>query len=55
MKNGFPAMSEAFKITYQEGINVEKTIRFIDLFADIGGIRKGFELACTDKGFSKAL
>lgn len=27
-----------------------KSIKFIDLFAGIGGIRKGFELACSEKG-----
>lgn len=29
-----------------------KTIRIIDLFAGIGGIRKGFELAAAEQGFS---
>lgn len=29
-----------------------KKIKFIDLFAGIGGIRKGFEIACERKGFS---
>lgn len=28
-----------------------KTIRFIDLFAGIGGIRKGFETACVKRGY----
>lgn len=30
---------------------MKETIRFIDLFAGIGGIRKGFEMACKEKGF----
>lgn len=30
---------------------MNKHIRFIDLFAGIGGIRKGFEIACSRKGF----
>lgn len=29
---------------------MSEIIRFVDLFAGIGGIRKGFELACADKG-----
>lgn len=29
---------------------MKKTIKFVDLFAGIGGIRKGFELACEDRG-----
>lgn len=30
---------------------MNSVIKFVDLFAGIGGIRKGFELACEDKGF----
>ncbi len=29
-----------------------KTIRFVDLFAGIGGIRKGFEMACAEQGYA---
>lgn len=32
-------------------IKNNKIIKFIDLFAGIGGIRKGFELACEEMGF----
>ena len=28
-----------------------KTIKFVDLFAGMGGLRKGFEIACSNKGF----
>ena len=28
-----------------------KTVKFIDLFAGIGGIRKGFEIACEERGW----
>lgn len=33
-------------------MSIGKSVRFIDLFAGIGGIRKGFELACEEKGLS---
>lgn len=31
---------------------MNKHVKFIDLFAGIGGIRKGFEIACAKKGFT---
>jgi len=39
-----------FMILGGDYMNNPKKIRFVDLFSGIGGIRKGFELACTDLG-----
>ena len=32
--------------------NSRHLIKFVDLFSGIGGIRKGFEFACEDMGYS---
>jgi len=37
-------------VTEMDGMTMQKTLRFVDLFAGIGGIRKGFELAAKKKG-----
>lgn len=31
-------------------MNYQKTVRFIDIFSGMGGIRKGFEMACEELG-----
>lgn len=33
-------------------MNTNNKVRFVDLFAGIGGIRLGFELACADRGIT---
>ena len=38
------------EIQEEKGSPVMKTVRFVDLFAGIGGIRKGFEIACEKRG-----
>ena len=45
-KRVFDAIEEINKLS------PDKTVRFIDLFAGIGGIRKGFELACEERGIN---
>ncbi len=45
---GFPIYGEH---SFEQAISAQQTkLRFIDLFAGIGGIRKGLELACAEKG-----
>lgn len=39
-------------ITEKADIDIKEKARFIDLFAGIGGIRKGFELACEERGIA---
>ena len=33
-------------------MKLDRTLKFVDLFSGMGGIRKGFELACKDKNIS---
>ncbi len=40
------------KEEYYNDYLFRKEIKFIDLFAGIGGIRKGFEMACFENGFT---